>query len=37
MREMGVGDSAVPRKMRRIGEAFDRLQETYRTGARCGR
>ena len=30
MREMGVGDLAVPRKMRRIGEAFYGRQETYR-------
>jgi cytochrome b pre-mRNA-processing protein 3 len=30
MREMGVGDLAVPRKMRRIGEAFYGRQEIYR-------
>ncbi len=30
MREMGVGDLAVPRKMRRIGEAFYGRQATYR-------
>src|SRR6516165_9793730 len=29
MREMGVGDLAVPRKMRRIGEAFYGRQATY--------
>src|SRR6516162_6753340 len=29
MREMGVGDLAVPRKMRRIGEAFYGRQRTY--------
>jgi cytochrome b pre-mRNA-processing protein 3 len=31
MREMGVGDLAVPRRMRRIGEAFYGRQATYRT------
>src|SRR3981081_4092999 len=31
MREMGVGDLAVPRKMRRIGEAFYGRQAAYRT------
>jgi cytochrome b pre-mRNA-processing protein 3 len=30
MREMGVGDLAVPRKMRRIGEAFYGRQAVYR-------
>jgi cytochrome b pre-mRNA-processing protein 3 len=30
MREMGVGDLAVPRKMRRIGEAFYGRQTAYR-------
>jgi cytochrome b pre-mRNA-processing protein 3 len=30
MREMGVGDLTVPRKMRRIGEAFYGRQATYR-------
>jgi cytochrome b pre-mRNA-processing protein 3 len=30
MREMGVGDLAVPRKMRRIGEAFYGRQAAYR-------
>jgi cytochrome b pre-mRNA-processing protein 3 len=30
MREMGVGDLAVPRKMRRIGAAFYGRQATYR-------
>jgi cytochrome b pre-mRNA-processing protein 3 len=30
MREMGVGDLAVPRKMRRIGEAFYSRQAAYR-------
>jgi cytochrome b pre-mRNA-processing protein 3 len=30
MREMGVGDLAVPRKMRRIGEAFYGRQAGYR-------
>jgi cytochrome b pre-mRNA-processing protein 3 len=29
MREMGVGDLAVPRKMRRIGEAFYGRQAAY--------
>jgi cytochrome b pre-mRNA-processing protein 3 len=29
MREMGVGDLAVPRKMRRIGQAFYGRQSTY--------
>src|SRR6476659_185905 len=29
MREMGVGDLAVPRKMRRIGDAFYARQATY--------
>jgi cytochrome b pre-mRNA-processing protein 3 len=29
MREMGVGDLAVPRKMRRIGEAFYARQAAY--------
>jgi cytochrome b pre-mRNA-processing protein 3 len=31
MREMGVGDLAVPRKMRRIGEAFYGRQVAYRS------
>src|SRR3954468_10578065 len=31
MREMGVGDLAVPRKMRRIGEAFYGRQAAYRS------
>ncbi len=31
MREMGVGDLAVPRKMRRIGDAFYARQATYGT------
>jgi len=31
MREMGVGDLAVPKKMRRIGEAFYGRQSVYRT------
>ena len=35
MREMGVGDLAVPRKMRRIGEAFYGRQAAYRA-ALCG-
>ena len=30
MREMGVGDLAVPKKMRRIGEAFYGRQAVYR-------
>src|SRR6516162_6288547 len=30
MREMGVGDLAVPRNMRRIGEAFYGRQAAYR-------
>ena len=30
MREMGVGDLAVPRKMHRIGEAFYGRQAAYR-------
>jgi len=30
MREIGVGDLAVPRKMRRIGEAFYGRQSAYR-------
>ena len=30
MREMGVGDLAVPRKMRRVGEAFYGRQAAYR-------
>jgi cytochrome b pre-mRNA-processing protein 3 len=30
LREMGVGDLAVPRKMRRIGEAFYGRQAAYR-------
>jgi cytochrome b pre-mRNA-processing protein 3 len=30
MREMGVGDLAVPRKMRRIGDAFYARQALYR-------
>jgi cytochrome b pre-mRNA-processing protein 3 len=29
MREMGVGDLAVPRKMRRIGQAFYERQMAY--------
>jgi cytochrome b pre-mRNA-processing protein 3 len=29
MREMGVGDLAVPRKMRRIGDAFYARQAAY--------
>jgi cytochrome b pre-mRNA-processing protein 3 len=32
MREMGVGDLAVPGKMRRIGEAFYARQRAYRAG-----
>jgi cytochrome b pre-mRNA-processing protein 3 len=31
MREMGVGDLAVPRRMRRIGEAFYGRQSAYLT------
>jgi cytochrome b pre-mRNA-processing protein 3 len=31
MREMGIGDLAVPRKMRRLGEAFYGRQQAYRT------
>src|SRR5262245_49428922 len=31
MREMGVGDLAVPRRMRRIGEAFYGRRAVYRT------
>ncbi len=31
LREIGVGDLAVPRKMRRIGEAFYGRQTAYRT------
>jgi cytochrome b pre-mRNA-processing protein 3 len=31
MREMGVGDLAVPRKMRRVGEAFYGRQAVYQT------
>jgi cytochrome b pre-mRNA-processing protein 3 len=31
MREMGVGDLAVPRKMRRVGEAFYGRQAAYRS------
>ena len=31
LREMGVGDLAVPRNMRRIGEAFYGRQAAYRT------
>ena len=31
IREMGVGDLAVPRKMRSIGEAFYRRQAAYRS------
>jgi len=31
MREMGVGDLAVPRRMRRVGEAFYGRQAAYRT------
>ena len=31
MREIGVGDLAVPRKMRQIGEAFYGRQAAYRT------
>jgi cytochrome b pre-mRNA-processing protein 3 len=30
MREMGIGDLAVPRKMRRLGEAFYGRQAAYR-------
>ena len=30
MREMGIGDLAVPRKMRRVGEAFYGRQAAYR-------
>ena len=30
LREMGVGDLAVPREMRRFGEAFDGRQAAYR-------
>jgi cytochrome b pre-mRNA-processing protein 3 len=43
MREMGVGDLAVPRRMRQIGEAFYGRQAAYRTaldaprrGPACG-
>jgi cytochrome b pre-mRNA-processing protein 3 len=32
MREMGVGDLAVPRNMRRIGEAFYGRQAAYQAG-----
>ncbi len=32
MRELGVGDLAVPRSMRRIGEAFYGRQAAYREG-----
>jgi cytochrome b pre-mRNA-processing protein 3 len=32
MREMGVGDLAVPRKMRRIADAFYDRQRAYRIG-----
>lgn len=32
MRELGVGDLAVPRNMRRIGEAFYGRQAAYREG-----
>jgi cytochrome b pre-mRNA-processing protein 3 len=36
VREMGVGDLAVPRRMRRIGEAFYGRQAAYRSAlARC--
>ena len=35
MREMGVGDLAVPRKMRRIGEAFYGRQAAYRAALRA--
>src|SRR5262249_46957078 len=31
MREMGVGDLAVPRRMREIGEAFYGRQAAYRS------
>jgi cytochrome b pre-mRNA-processing protein 3 len=31
LREMGVGDLAVPRKMRQVGEAFYGRQAAYRT------
>ena len=34
MREMGVGDLAVPEEMRRVGEAFYGRQAAYQTGAR---
>lgn len=33
MREMGVGDLSVPKKMRRVGDAFYGRQETYRAAA----
>jgi cytochrome b pre-mRNA-processing protein 3 len=32
LREMGVGDLAVPQKMRRVGEAFYGRQAAYRAG-----
>jgi cytochrome b pre-mRNA-processing protein 3 len=36
MREIGVGDLAVPRKMRRIGEAFYGRQAVYRAALAAG-
>jgi cytochrome b pre-mRNA-processing protein 3 len=36
MREMGVGDLAVPRKMRRIGEAFYGRQQAYARALAAG-
>jgi cytochrome b pre-mRNA-processing protein 3 len=36
LREMGVGDLAVPRTMRRIGEAFYGRQAAYRTALDSG-
>jgi cytochrome b pre-mRNA-processing protein 3 len=35
MREMGVGDLTVPRKMRRIGEAFYNRQRAYGAALAC--
>jgi len=35
LREMGVGDLAVPREMRRIGEAFYGRQTAYMTALDC--
>ncbi len=37
MREMGVGDLAVPRKMRRVGAAFYTRQAEYRKALADGR